>query len=53
VDELEPRKIDGVLSCMFETRFPFQLTAAAMNAEHRRPNPARSWSGFVKRFPGP
>jgi len=51
VAELKPVKITETLVFMFETRFPFECTAAAMQAEYRQRDCTKSWEGFHARFP--
>jgi homogentisate 1,2-dioxygenase len=51
VAELKPVKIDDALVFMFETRFPFECTAAAMKSPERQRDCMKSWGGFRARFP--
>jgi homogentisate 1,2-dioxygenase len=49
--ELKPQKIEDSMVFMLETRFPFQHSAAAMNAPNRQTDCAQGWAGFQRRFP--
>lgn len=48
---LHPQRIEDTLIFMIESRFPMELSRAAMDADFRLPNPAEAWAGFKKRFP--
>jgi homogentisate 1,2-dioxygenase len=48
---LEPQKIEDTLIFMIESRYPMELSKAALEAEYRLPSPASAWGGFKKRFP--
>jgi len=39
------------ISIMIETRYPMELTSAAMEMKERIRNINEGWSGYVKRFP--
>jgi homogentisate 1,2-dioxygenase len=49
--DLKPQKIEDTLVFMLETRFPFQHSAAAMDASNRLLDCAQGWAGFERRFP--
>ena len=48
---LQPQKIEGALIFMLESRYPLEISPAAMDAQFRLVEAARGWSGFRKRFP--
>ncbi|CAN5204111.1 homogentisate 1,2-dioxygenase [soil metagenome] len=48
---LDPTKIRDTLIFMIESRYPLELSPAAMNADFRMPDSAAAWSGFQRRFP--
>jgi homogentisate 1,2-dioxygenase len=48
---LTPVKIEDTLIFMLESRYPLELSAAAMNADFRINESARGWAGFRKLFP--
>jgi homogentisate 1,2-dioxygenase len=48
---LSPVKVSDSLVFMLETRFPLELTAAAMQSKDRQRDCAASWDGFRVRFP--
>ena len=47
---LAPQKLEASLVFMIETRYPLQVTAAALDSPERERDYARSWNGFKKRF---
>ena len=49
--ELEPEKLKGTLAFMWESRYVFRPTAAALKAPQLQKNYDRVWDGF-KRRPG-
>jgi homogentisate 1,2-dioxygenase len=49
--ELIPQKIEDALIFMLETRFPLEMSAAALDTNNRQLNCTDGWAGFKKRFP--
>jgi homogentisate 1,2-dioxygenase len=50
-EALKPHKIADTLAFMFETRWPINPTARAMQASHRQAEYDKVWDGFKKLFP--
>jgi homogentisate 1,2-dioxygenase len=48
--ELAPQKLQDTLVFMIESRYPLQLTAAALDAPERQLDYTDGWKGFIKRF---
>ena len=48
--ELEPHKIEHTLAFMWESRYVFRPTRAAMNAPELQKDYDRVWDGFAKRY---
>jgi homogentisate 1,2-dioxygenase len=46
-EPMEPRKIEGTLAFMFETRRPFRPTRAALSCPTRQADYDRVWAGFA------
>jgi homogentisate 1,2-dioxygenase len=49
-EELRPRKLDGTLAFMFESRWMMIPTRQAMDAPHRQRDYDAAWSGFERKF---
>jgi homogentisate 1,2-dioxygenase len=50
--ELKPHRIEDTLAFMWESRYVFRPTRAAMNAPELQRDYDRVWDGFAKRYPG-
>jgi homogentisate 1,2-dioxygenase len=50
VASLQPERIGGAASVMFESRFPVGLTEYAVATEESRPDYVDRWGGFKRRF---
>ncbi|MEJ2408863.1 MAG: homogentisate 1,2-dioxygenase [Novosphingobium sp.] len=48
---LDPHKMEDMVSIMIETRYPMEFTHAAMEMKERVRDINAGWTGFVKRFP--
>jgi homogentisate 1,2-dioxygenase len=48
--ELKPHKIENTLAFMWESRYVFRPTRAAMNAPELQQDYDRVWDGFAKRY---
>jgi homogentisate 1,2-dioxygenase len=48
--ELAPRKLEGTLAFMFESRWMITPTLQAMRASHRQPDYDAAWSGLERHF---
>jgi homogentisate 1,2-dioxygenase len=48
--ELEPKKLEGTMAFMFETRYPQRVTAYAAQLEELQQDYVDCWSGLEKRF---
>jgi homogentisate 1,2-dioxygenase len=48
--ELKPQKIEGTLAFMWESRFVFRPTRAALAARELQPDYDRVWDGFKKQY---
>lgn len=49
---LKPQKIDNTLAIMFESRYPYQTTQAAMESASLQKDYMKCWNGFKKGFKG-
>jgi homogentisate 1,2-dioxygenase len=52
IAELAPQRLSDTMVFMIESRYPMQVTAAALEAPERQREYRECWEGFVKRFPG-
>lgn len=52
-DELEPRKIDGTLAFMFESRYVIHPTPHALASPQLQQDYPACWRGLTKHFSGP
>ena len=48
--ELRPQRIADTLAFMWESRYVFRPTRAAMDAKELQPDYDRAWEGFAKRY---
>ncbi|MDT7728812.1 MAG: homogentisate 1,2-dioxygenase [Actinomycetota bacterium] len=48
--ELEPKKLEGTMAFMFETRYPQRVTAYAAQLEELQQDYVDCWAGLEKRF---
>ncbi|MEJ2411165.1 MAG: homogentisate 1,2-dioxygenase, partial [Novosphingobium sp.] len=48
---LDPHRVNDLISVLVETRYPMEFTRAAMEMKERIPDFNAGWTGYVKRFP--